>query len=141
MDRDRRTGATAAGDVIPKIVAAAVAFLVALDAGARASVQFAWTDTAQKRRWSNFPNGAFPRDGLIWANLTASQQRAWLAPVSATLSPEGYDRVMDEWAAEDALASRNASGREGRPRPSFGTPYSYVALIGAQPASYTDAHG
>jgi hypothetical protein len=55
--------------------------------------------------------------------------------VAATLSPEGYARVMSEWGAEDALAARHAGGGSGRRRPSFGKDYSFVALIGAPSTS------
>jgi hypothetical protein len=42
-----------------RIVAAASAFLDTRNDAERKTVLFAWTDTAQKQRWSNFPDGAF----------------------------------------------------------------------------------
>ena len=50
--------ASATGDsATPAIVAAANAFLATLSETEQETVLFDWTDTAQKQRWSNFPEG------------------------------------------------------------------------------------
>ena len=51
----------AAEDATPAIVAAANAFLDTLSDTERDAVLFDWTDTAQKQRWSNLPEGLFER--------------------------------------------------------------------------------
>ncbi len=130
-------------------------------------MQFAWTDTTQKKKWSNLPQGLYTRSGLMWGNLTTTQQNAWLAVMQATLSPEGYQRVRQEWRADDFLAS-GGSLQYGQQyywialigTPSATTPWQwqwgghhvtvnatisgtevalYPSFIGAQPAGYTDA--
>jgi Protein of unknown function (DUF3500) len=115
--------APAAG-VTPAVVTAANAFLATLDSTQADTVQFDWTDTAQKQRWSNFPPVAFSRAGLMWGDLSQPQQDAWLAIMKASLSAEGYNRVLAEWAADDANATLT-----GQPD-LFGKKYYYVALIG-----------
>jgi Protein of unknown function (DUF3500) len=107
-----------------KVAAAANAFLATLDAGQKDTVLFDWTDTAQKQKWSNFPTGAFQRAGLKWGDLSQPQQDAWLALMRASLSTEGYDRVLAEWAADDANATLTGQSNL------FGKQYYYLALIG-----------
>jgi hypothetical protein len=94
------------------------------------TVLFDWTDTAQKQRWSNFPAGAFERAGLMWGDLSETQQNAWLALMQATLSTEGYNRIIAEWNADDALAAQEGSGGGGGPQAFFGMAYYYIALSG-----------
>jgi Protein of unknown function (DUF3500) len=112
------------GSVTPAVTKAATAFLATLDATQKGAVQFAWTDTAQKQRWSNFPSGAFQRAGLKWGDLSTAQQDAWLAIMKASLSVEGYKRILAEWAADDANAA--ATGQSQL----FGKAFYYIALIG-----------
>ena len=120
--------AAASPTTTPRIVAAADAFLATLTDAQRSSVQFAQGDTAQKQRWSNLPGGVFQRAGLRWTDMSEAQRNAWLAVMQATLSDAGYDRVVAEWRADDALAARGAGG--GR-SPQFGMGFYYIALIGA----------
>lgn len=116
---------TAIADATPAIVSAADAFLATLSAEQQDAVMFDWTDDAQKTRWSNLPEGLFSRDGLMWGTLAAEQQDAWLALMQATLSDEGYQRVLAEWNGDATLA---ASGGGGRLQ--YGTEYYWVAIIG-----------
>ena len=118
--------ATTGQSANPAIVAAANAFLATLSDSEKQSVLFDWTNTAQKQRWSNFPEGLFTRTGLMWGNLSAAQQNAWLPVMQATLSTEGYNRVMAEWNADDALAAQDSGGG----RLLFGKKYYWIALIG-----------
>lgn len=121
------TSATASTseDSTPKIVAAATAFLATLSDSEKSSVLFDWTDTAQKQRWSNLPQGAFQRAGLMWGNMSETQQNAWLAVMQATLSTEGYNRMIAEWNGDEVLASQGGGGGL-----TFGKKYYYIAIIG-----------
>jgi hypothetical protein len=76
-------------------------------------VLFDWSNTAQKQRWSNLPQGAFERAGLMWGDISEAQQNAWLAVMQATLSTEGYNRVIAEWNADDTLVSQQGGGGGG----------------------------
>jgi Protein of unknown function (DUF3500) len=119
------TGSTASSSpTTQKVAAASNAFLATLDAGQKDTVLFDWTDTAQKQKWSNFPTGPFQRAGLKWGDLSQPQQAAWLAIMRASLSTEGYDRVVAEWAADDANAALTGQSNL------FGKQYYYLALIG-----------
>lgn len=106
------------------MVSAAEAFLATLNTEQRDAVSFDWTDTAQKQRWSNLPSGSFDRAGLMWGDLDRAQQSSWLALMRASLSSEGYDRVLAVWRADDAFVA--AGGNRGN----YGTQYFSVALIG-----------
>ena len=85
---------------------------------------FDWTDAAQKQRWSNFPPAGFTRAGLMWGNLSETQQNAWLPVMQATLSTEGYNRVIAESNADDALLAQEGTGG------GFGKNNYYITLIG-----------
>ena len=54
------------GDATGKTVAAAKAFLATLDAAGRANVSIPFDDE-HKTRWSNFPVGMVPGNGVRWA--------------------------------------------------------------------------
>ena len=118
------TSTAADGTTTRAVTAAANAFLDTLDAGQKDTVLFDWTDTEQKQRWSNLPPRLFSRAGLTWGDLSETQQNAWLAIMQASLSTEGYNRVLAEWAADDANASLT-----GQPN-LFGKRYYTLALIG-----------
>lgn len=109
-------------DATTAIVTAANAFLATLSSTEQEAVRFDWTDTAQKQRWSNFPQGLFTRDGLMWGNLSTTQQNAWLAVMQATLSTDGYNRVLAEWQADDELVGGGGC--------CYGIQYYWIAIIG-----------
>lgn len=123
--------ANASPATTPRIVAATNAFLATLDDADKAAVLFEREDTTQKQRWSNLPGGIFKRTGLMWGDLNETQRAAWLAVMQVTLSAGGYDRVVAEWRADDALAARGAAGGGAGRGPQFGTGFFYIALIGA----------
>ena len=122
------TGATVTPTVAPSdsttaaIVAAANAFLATLSDTQKASVLFDFSNTAQKQRWSNLPQGLYTRAGLMWGNLSTTQQNACLAVLQAILSTEGYNRVIAEWTADDQLAAQGGG--------SYGRKYYWVSIIG-----------
>jgi len=144
--------ASTAQDATPNIVAAANAFLATLSDSEQEAVLFDWSDTAQKQRWSNFPEGLFERAGLMWGDLSETQQTAWLAVMQATLSTEGYNRVIAEWNADEALTTQEggaggppdegpgdgsggppddgSGGGPGGGQLLFGKQYYWIALIG-----------
>ena len=109
----------------PAIVAAANAFLATLSDAEKTSVLFDASNTTQKQKWSNLPEGLFTRAGLMMGNLTDAQQTACLAVLQSILSAEGYKRVIAEWNADDALAAAGSSGGL-----KFGKKYYWVAIIG-----------
>lgn len=113
-----------AGAAIKATTAAADAFLDTLDAGQKKTVLFDWDDKEQKQRWSNFPAADSPRGGLEWGELDEAQRNAWLAVMKASLSDEGYQRVIAEWNADDAHAAQTGEWNL------YGTKHYYVALIG-----------
>ena len=122
---------TTAQDATPKIVVAANAFLATLSDTEKDAVLFDWTDTAQKQRWSNLPEGLYERAGLMWGNLSEAQQNAWLPVLQATLSTEGYNRVIAEWNADEALAAQESGGGGGSGgQLLFGKKYYWIAVIG-----------
>lgn len=112
---------TLAADTGPAIVAAANAFLATLTTAEKAAVQFDWSDTTQKKRWSNLPEGLYSRDGLEWGSLGTASQNAWLSLLQVTLSDSGYQRIWDEWHADDELTGGPCC---------YGSEYYWVALIG-----------
>jgi hypothetical protein len=127
--------AASEGDATAGIVTAANAFLGTLSDAEKQTGLFAWTDTAQKQRWSNFPSGVFPRAGLMWGDLSAAQQTALLQVMQATLSAEGYRRVLAEWHADDAFAAQEAANPNSGPPPGTGPPPgSATPSSGARPA-------
>src|SRR5690349_9333003 len=67
---------TTSQSAAPAIVAAANAFVATLSDAEKSTGLFAWTDTAQRQRWSNFPPAGFKRAGLMWGDLSAAQQTA-----------------------------------------------------------------
>ncbi len=113
------------------IAAAANAFLETLRDSEREAALFDWSNTDQKQRWSNFPEGLFERDGLMWGDLDDAAQDAWLALMQLTLSAGGYERVPAEWAADDVLASGDGDGSgPGGRQMAYGRQYFWVAIIG-----------
>jgi hypothetical protein len=114
----------------PNIVAAANAFLATLNDTEKESVLFDWTDIEQKQRWSNFPQGLFERTGLMWGNMSETQQNAWLQVMQATLSSEGHNRVIAEWNADDVLAAQEGGSAGPGGQLQFGKQYYWIALIG-----------
>jgi hypothetical protein len=149
---------------IASAVAAATALLATLSDAQRAAVSFALDDAAQRARWSNFPNVAFPRAGLRMGDLSQPQRDAVMAVLEATLSSRGYQQVLATVAADEVLeATEPIFGQDEYwfallGTPSAGSPWRWQfgghhlglnatfgkgdvtlapSLTGAQPASYT----
>src|SRR5512132_1316134 len=119
-----------AGDATYAAVTAAQAFLATLDATQKAAVSFAFTDDAQRTRWSNFPTGIFQRKGVKLGDMTAAQQDAMFAMLAAILSPKGYQQVVDTVNADEALKQSSSGGMLV-----FGRVEYFVSLLGAPSAT------
>ncbi|MDX2005209.1 MAG: DUF3500 domain-containing protein [Meiothermus sp.] len=121
---------TAADAQTQKVVQAANAFLATLSAAQRTAVGFAWTDAAQRVRWSNLPTGLFQRAGLKWGDLTAAQRTALTALLGAVLSPDGLKMVQQQMASDDVLKATDGGGRLV-----FGSDEYFVAFVGVPSAT------
>jgi hypothetical protein len=129
-----------------KVVEAASAFIASLDATQKQAVQFAFNDSAQRARWSNFPVSIVPRAGVRWGDLNVPQRAALMELLGAVLSPEGVKMVREQMDADDELKNNpgagrgpggggppGGSGRGGRPPGGgllFGSDLYYVAFLG-----------
>jgi hypothetical protein len=112
----------AQADVIARVTTAAQAVVTALDADARAKIQFPF-DSPQKSRWSNLPSPMFQRNGVRLADLNASQRAAVMTLLSTALSTDGYRKVGDIMRGDEVLRINPALGaRRGGPPPADGGP-------------------
>jgi hypothetical protein len=113
-----------AGTTTAAAVTAANAFLAILTETQRAAVKFAFTDTAQRARWSNLPTGIFERKGIKRGDMTTAQLAALDKLLATVLSPEGYRKVVNAVTADEVLKTT------GRGRPLFGQAEYYVSFLG-----------
>lgn len=121
-----RATAAAADAQTVKVVNAAKAFLGTLSAAQRSAVSFAWTDSAQRARWSNFPTGIFQRAGLRYGDLSAAQRTALMTLLGTVLSADGLKMVQQQMNADEVL--KNTDGGGGRLI--FGSAEYYVSFLG-----------
>jgi len=118
-----------------RAVAAAEDFLGTLNQGQRARANI---DLNLKTRtvWSNLPTGvtmqvgATERNGLKLGDMTPTQEKAALALVAATLSQEGFRKVMAIVDADQVLETRSAPTRAANQRVRFGRAEYYVGILG-----------
>jgi hypothetical protein len=116
-------------------VAAAETFLATLDAQQRAKANPP-LNASTRTVWSNLPTGiamqvgAKERNGLKLAALTPPQEKAALALVAATLSREGYDKVMAIVDADQVLEEREGPKRPAGAAIRFGRGEYYVSILG-----------
>jgi Protein of unknown function (DUF3500) len=109
-----------------RAVAAANAFLATLTDAQRGAVLFSFTNTTQRRRWSNFPTGIFSRAGLKLGTLTAAQRSAALGVVQALLSEQGFRKVTNIVEGDEVLRSQGSSGNLV-----FGRDEFFISLVGS----------
>ena len=108
-----------------QIVTAANNFLSTLDATQRQHVIYAFSDNAQRARWSNFPTGFVPRGGIAFKDMTAQQQTAAMNLLAIVLSPRGLEKVQQIRQADDdfkANGSKRGPRGGGPPPPGAGGP-------------------
>lgn len=118
-----------------RAVAAADAFLATLDEGQRRKANL---DFNEKTRtvWSNLPSGitmqvgATERNGLKLGAMTPAQEKAALALVAATLSPDGFRKAMAIVDADQVLEVRSAPTRAATAAIRFGRAEYYVSILG-----------
>ena len=87
----------------PAVVDAANAFLSALSAKQKTVAQIEMTPQ-NAARWSNFPAGFVPRNGIYFRDMTPAQADAALKVARLALSPEGFARFQEIRATDDAFA-------------------------------------
>ncbi len=115
----------AADEQTTKVVTAANGFLTTLSAAEKAKVSFAFTDAAQRVRWSNFPTGIFQRVGMRWGDMTAGQRTALTNLLAAVLSADGLKMVQQQMEADEALKTAGGGGNLV-----FGSAEYYVSFLG-----------
>jgi hypothetical protein len=108
-------------DATGKTVAAAKAFLATLDDAGRAKVSFAF-DSDQKTKWSNFPVGIYPRNGLRWGDLSAAQRAAALRLLDTALSKPGLQKVKEIMEGDEVLKATDSGGGPAGGPPGGGPP-------------------
>jgi hypothetical protein len=113
-----------------KVVAAANAFLGTLTAAQKKTVSYAFTDTAQRAKWSNFPTGIFQRTGLRWGDMSAAQRTALTTLLASVLSADGLKTVQQQMDADEVLKTTDGGGRLV-----FGSAEYYVAFLGTPSAT------
>jgi hypothetical protein len=122
-------------DATARTVAAADAFLSTLDPAQRLKAN---VDLNERTRtvWSNLPTGttmqvgATERNGLKLGAMTPTQEKAALALVAATLSPDGFQKVMAIVDADEVLEKQAAPKRQPTARIRFGRAEYYVGVLG-----------
>ena len=135
--RSQRAAADAA---TLKAVSAARGFLATLDDRQRARVSLELNKTTRSN-WSNLPtgavfqNGSTQRNGVKLGDMTAAQQDAALALVAATLSPTGYQKVINIVNGDETLERASAPSRPAATRTRFGRAEYYIAILGTPSAT------
>lgn len=117
-------------DTTGKTVAAAKNFLATLDAEGRAKVSLPFDDE-HKTRWSNFPVGVVPRNGVRWGDLSVAQRDAALRLLSTALSARGLQKVKEIMEGDEVLKATDSGVPPGGPPD--GAPLSGAPPGGARP--------
>jgi hypothetical protein len=139
-----QTATSAPAETTARIVAAAQALLTTLDDSGRATVQFPYAGP-QTTRWSNLPSPMFERRGLRLADLTEPQRAAVMQLLTAALSRDGYQKVLNIMEGDEVLRQGGGGGGRGPGRggpggpggpagrggPAFGRDQYYLAFLGA----------
>jgi hypothetical protein len=114
-----------------RAVAAANAFLDALDAQQREKALYEFGST-RKPRWSNLPASMVPRNGVRLGDLTKAQRALAMDAVAAVLSKGGYQKIVDIVDADQKLADARRDGGRGKGRggPTFGADEYFLAVFG-----------
>jgi hypothetical protein len=124
----------------PRAVAAANAFLDALDAKQRDKALYEF-GSKRKSNWSNLPVTMVPRNGVRLGDLTKAQRARAMGLLAAVLSKGGYQKVIDIVDSDQVLADREGGrgkggkGRGGRRGSMFGADQYYLAIFGKPSAT------
>ncbi len=135
-----RSQRAAADGATLKAVSAARGFLATLDDRQRARVSLELNKNTRSN-WSNLPtgavfqNGSTQRNGVKLGDMTAAQQDAALALVAATLSPTGYQKVINIVNGDETLERASAPSRPAATRTRFGRAEYYIAILGTPSAT------
>ena len=109
------------------IVDAAEAFRTTLSDDQKKALQFAFTDAAQRQRWSNFPDGHIPRSGVRWGVMNAAQRAALMKLLGTVLGPKGVKMMQEQMEAEEIVKNQPMPAEKGA---RFGNEWYYVAFLG-----------
>jgi hypothetical protein len=138
-----QAGGAARGDAgtTAKAVAAANAFLEALDAAQRARALLAY-DNDKKPKWSNLPVTMVARNGVRLGDLTKKQRGLAMEALAAVLSKGGYQKVVDIIDGDQQLAEgKGGKGKGGKGKGGkggkamFGADQYYLAFFGKPSAT------
>jgi hypothetical protein len=111
----------------PNAVAAATVFLEALDGKQRQKAVYEFT-SEKKPNWSNLPVTIVARNGVRLGDLSKDQRAKAMNVVSAVLSKDGYQKVVDIMDGDQNLAERGGGG--GARPPMFGADQYFLAIFG-----------
>lgn len=111
-------------DQTVRVVAAAKTLLAKLSVAERSKLLFKYNDEEQRLRWSNLPTGIVERKGLRMGDLKPEQIDAVMGLIKATMSPNGFQQVVDNMAGEETLKGT------GGGRLAFGRDEYYVSILG-----------
>ncbi len=114
-----------AEDATIQVVFAAEALLDILDESQRSTLLFDFDDNDQRERWSNLPTGIVERSGLRMGDLSQSERDAVFGVLAATLSPQGYQQVMENISGDQVLRES-----EDEDRDIFGEDEYYFSILG-----------
>ena len=106
---------------------AANAFLATLSEKQRAVAQIELTPRLAGR-WSNFPVGVVPRNGVFFRDLNETQVAAAMKVARLALSEEGFTRFQEVRAADDAFARSHAGRGPVAEAPAGAVPEAQAAL-------------
>lgn len=116
-----------AEEVVADILTAGETLLMSLDPAQQDKLVHDFDDHKQRRRWSNLPVRSVPRGGLRMGDLSPLQKENVYELIRATLSPAGYQQVIDNIHGDEVL------GRRGNGQ--FSLDEFYVSFLGEPSAS------
>lgn len=104
---------SSATTTLARAVCQANGFLATLSDAQRSTANPAFTDTAQRTRWSNLPTGMVQRGGIQLGALAADSQAAAHALMAVVLDTGGVSDLDGVRAADDYLAANGGGGGYG----------------------------
>lgn len=113
---------------LAKAVCQAAGFLGTLTTAERSAANPAFTDTAQRTKWSNLPTGMVQRGGVQLGTLSAQSQAAARELMAVVLDTNGMSNLDGVRAADDYLAA-NGGGN------SYGSGLYWIGIFGTPSAT------